>query len=210
MLFISILITAVGKAFPRIYTPALRVNGQRALRETTTLSLDLHSAPPLNKEINRRITQIGWVEKDTGRGSQGNRERCDRFVKNVTLSEVPADYCGFPGTGVSARQGRAAEFSELDHLRRIELFNLELDFHILELADIVVTELGFRPAKENITRRLHKPMAHYHALSVIGVNALPRIGFQNRRTCLLDLEKKRIPCACHHQNHKAERANACS
>src|SRR5262252_1792123 len=64
-----------------------------------------------------------------------NREIRNRSVKPVALAKVSADGCRFAGTGVSACESCAAMLRELDHVRRIEAVNFELDLCVPELAN---------------------------------------------------------------------------
>ena len=56
-------------------------------------------------------------------------------------------------------------------------------------------EIPFGPAEEEVAGRLHHPAAMHDSLAVVGMQALARIGFEDRGSGLFDLKKKRIVLA---------------
>src|SRR5205823_3730277 len=64
---------------------------------------------------------------------------------------------------------------------------------VLQLTNIEMSaEVPFGPAQEEIAGRLHHPTTVHDSLAVVGVRTLTRIGCEDRRTRLLELEEQGI------------------
>src|SRR4051812_25882007 len=86
---------------------------------------------------------------------------------------------------------------------------LEIDgrLPVPELADVEVPRAALErlrvanPAEENVARGLHQPLTLDDALPVVRVAALPEHRLEDRRACLLHLEKERIRGVTPEQQH---------
>ena len=86
-----------------------------------------------------------------------------------------------------------------------EQFGLRPDLHVPELPNVEMSAgVASRPAKEDVARRLHEPVAAHDPLPVIRVRALAGVRLQDRGSRLLDLEEQGIFFAGHQQRNRAE------
>jgi len=76
------------------------------------------------------------------------------------------------------------------------------------LTDVAVAAIGAtRPSEENIARRLHQTLTGNDSFTVIVVQALPSIRFQNRCPGFFDLQKKWIIVGRQKESNAADSAD---
>src|SRR5215471_444766 len=84
-------------------------------------------------------------------------------------------------------------------LGNIHAISQGFDFHVAELADVIVTSAFLRPTEENIACGLHEPLPGHDTLAAIGVAAFPGIRLEHTLARFLYLKKEGIIAGSHHQ-----------
>jgi len=120
-------------------------------------------------------------------------ERADRVVERVIVAEVPRDRGRVARTGVTPREGPAAEPAPRAEVVERHRVDDSATLLILELPEVQVSaERSDRPAEQDVTGCLEPTLAHDDPLAVGGMDTGREVALEDRRLGLLDLEEERV------------------
>jgi hypothetical protein len=111
--------------------------------------------------------------------------------------------------GVGASQRPAAIIGVMLEPQGGDVLDWIRHFHVPQLAhEIVIAHPAAEPAEKQIAARLHQPLAHHHALAVVGQSAGLGVGLQHGRAGLLDLQNQGMPIIGQVQGNETAGADA--
>ena len=93
---------------------------------------------------------------------------------------------------MSACQGPAAQFGVPNQGAGLKGFNFGGDFHVTELAKIVIVSHSAGPAQKDVAGGLHDTLALHHPETLMRISALAARRLQDRPACFLDLKEEWI------------------